>query len=132
SKQERNLVELAGWVERLRKLPLGDPDEELLAKAFTACHSSAEVYRKEAIETVFGPIGGLKPRTLSELAQQMRENRGGVWPKPEEQKSKKTNRQTKDIQQEVKRGYAVARATVEAALKKFPDDWSLVLARAAR
>src|SRR5205823_3041755 len=54
-----------------------------------------------------------------------------VWRKPEEQKNKKTNRQTKDIQQEVKRGYAVARATVEAALKKFPDDWSLVLARAA-
>ncbi len=131
SKQERNLVELAGWVKRLRDLPIGEPDEELLAKAFTSCHSSAEVYRKEAIEKVFGPIGGLKPRTLSELAQQMRENLGGVWRKPEEQKDKKTNRKTKDIQAEVKRGYAVARATVEDALKKFPDDWSLVLARAA-
>jgi hypothetical protein len=131
SKQERNLIDLSGWVARLRKLPLGDPDEALLAKAFTTCHSSAEVYRSEAIEKVFGPIGGLKPRTLSELAQQMRENLAGIWRKPEEQNDKKTNRKTKDIQAELKRGYAVARATVEDALKKFPNDWSLVLARAA-
>jgi hypothetical protein len=131
SKQERNLVDLAGWVKRLRALPLGEPDEELLAKAFTTCHSSAEVYRKEAIEKVFGSMGGLKPRTLSGLAQQMRENLGGLWRKPAEQQAKKTNRKTKDIQAEVTRGYAVARATVEEALKKFPKDWSLVLARAA-
>jgi hypothetical protein len=132
SKQERNLDDLAGWVTRLRKLPLGEEvDQDLLARAFTACHSSAEVYRSEAIEKVFGPIGGLKPKTLSGLAQQMRENLAGIWRKPEEQKDKKTNRKTKDIQSEVMRGYAVALATVENALKKFPDDWSLVLARAA-
>jgi hypothetical protein len=131
SKQERNLVELAGWVTRLKKLPIGDLDEELLAKAFTACHSSAEVYKAEAIEKVFGPIGGLKPKVLSGLAQQMRENLGSVWRRPEEQKDKKTNRRTKDIQQEVQRGYTVALETVEKALVKFPDDWSLVLARAA-
>ena len=51
---------------------IGELDEELLVKAFTACHSSAEVYRSAAIEKVFGPIGGLKPKTLSSLAQQMR------------------------------------------------------------
>jgi hypothetical protein len=131
SKQERNLVELAEWVARLKELPIGDLDEELLAKAFTACHSSAEVYKAEAIEKVFGPIGGLKPKVLSGLAQQMRGNLAGVWRRPEEQKDKKTNRRTKDIQQEVRRGYAVALATVDQALKKFPDDWSLVQARAA-
>jgi hypothetical protein len=47
---------LAGWVQRLRKLPFREPDEELLTKAFTSSHSSAEVYRLEAIETVFGAI----------------------------------------------------------------------------
>ncbi len=131
SKQERNLVELSEWVGRLRKLDVGDPDEELLAKAFTTCHSSAEVYRADAIEKVFGPMGGLKAKTLSSLAQQMRENLAGLWRKPEEQKDKKTNRKQKDIQAEVLRGYAVALATVEGAMKKFPDDWSLPLARAA-
>jgi hypothetical protein len=131
SKQERNLTDLASWVERIRKLPIGEPDEELLAKAFTTCHSSAEVYRSEAIEKVFGPMGGLKPKTLAGLAQQMRENLAGVWRKPEEQKDKKTNRKTKDIEAEVTRGYGVARAAIERALTKFPDDWTLVLARAA-
>jgi hypothetical protein len=131
SKQERNLIDLAGWVARLHKLPLGDPDEELLAKAFTACHSSAEVYRAEAIEKVFGPIGGLKPRTLAGLIQQMRENLAGIWRKPEEQNAKKTNRKTKDIRAEVLRGYEVADEVVTDALKKYPNDWSLVLARAA-
>ncbi|MBI1901022.1 MAG: hypothetical protein HYS13_07920 [Planctomycetia bacterium] len=131
SKQERNLVDLAGWVERLRKLPIGDVDEELLAKAFTTCHSTAEVYRAEAIEKVFGPIGGLNPKTLAGLAQQMRENLAGVWRMPAEQQNKQTNRKTKDIQAEVVRGYSVALAVVDDALVKFPDEWSLVLARSA-
>lgn len=131
SKQERNLVDLAEWVARMKKLPVGDLDEELLAKAFTACHSSAEVYKHEAIEKVFGPMGGLKPKVLSGLAQQMRENLAGVWRRPEEQKDKKTNRKTKDIQQEVKRGYEVALQTVQQARKKHADEWSLLLAQAA-
>jgi tetratricopeptide (TPR) repeat protein len=131
SKQERNLVELAGWVARLRKLPIGELDEELLAKAFTSCHSQAEVYRMDAIETVFGPIGGLKPRTLAGLAQQMRENLGGVWRQPALQQEKKTNRKQKDIQAEVVRGYALAESVIDNALRKFPDDWSLLLAKAA-
>ena len=106
-------------------------DQELLAQAFTNCHSSAEVYRAEAIEKVFGPIGGLKPKTLASLAQQMRSNLAGLWRRPEPQKDKKTNRKLKDIQVEVERGYLVARRTVEAAMKKFPEDWALVQARAA-
>ncbi|MBV9122062.1 MAG: hypothetical protein JO112_01720, partial [Planctomycetes bacterium] len=131
SKQERNLEELAGWVRRLRRLPIRDPDEDLLAKAFTSSHSNAEVYRLDAIEKVFGPIGSLKPRTLSGLVQQMRENLAGVWRDPAVQKDKKTNRKTRDIQAEVLRGYDLAQTVTEDALKKFPDDWSLHLARAA-
>jgi hypothetical protein len=131
SRQERNLDDLAGWVARMKKLDVGDPDEELLAKAFTSCHSTAEVYRMEAIEKVFGPLAALKPRTLSGLAQKMRENLAGVWRQPEEQKSKKTNRKTKDIQAEVLRGYGVAQEVINRALKQFPDEWSLTLARAA-
>ncbi len=131
SQQERNLLELADWVARLRQLPIGDPDEELLAKAFTTSHSSAEVYRLEAIAKVFGPIGGLKPRTLAGLLQQMRANLAGLWRRPDEQDKKKTNRKQKDIQREVVRGYALAQAVTDGALKKFPNDWSLTLARAA-
>jgi hypothetical protein len=131
SKQERNLVDLANWVKRLRALPVGELDEELLAKAFTSCHSSAEVYRLEAIETVFGPLKGIKPRTLAALAQQMRENLAGVWRDPANQEDKKTKRKPKDIQAEVLRGYALAGKVIADALVQFPDDWALTLARAA-
>jgi len=131
SKQERNLVELADLVKRLRALKIGELDEELLAQAFTTCHSTAEVYRLDAIETVFGPLAGIKPKTLAGLAQQMRENLGGLWREPAVQKDKKTNRKTKDIQAEVLRGYALARTVIDQGLKKFPGDWSLQLAHAA-
>ena len=44
-RMEPDWVELAEWVERLRELPIDDIDQELVAAAFTAAHSSAEVYR---------------------------------------------------------------------------------------
>ncbi len=131
SKQERNLTELSELVARLKSLPLGELNQELLAKAFTTCHSTAEVYRLEAIEKVFGPIADLKPATLAELAQQMRANLAGLWREPEVQKNKKTNRKQKDIQAEVLRGYGVARAVVENALEEHPGEWPLQLAKAA-
>ncbi|MFM7920568.1 MAG: hypothetical protein ACKPJJ_10100, partial [Planctomycetaceae bacterium] len=82
SKQERNLEELTKWLARLRKLPIRPIDETLVAKAFTTCHSTAEVYRVEAISAVFGPMENLKPETIARLAQQMRLNLAGLWRKP--------------------------------------------------
>ncbi|MEA2631947.1 MAG: hypothetical protein QOE66_2166, partial [Chloroflexota bacterium] len=131
SKQERNLSDLAGWVRRLRALPIAAVDEKLLAQAFTASHSTAEVYRLDAIESVFGPTRDLKPETLAELLQQMRGNLAGVWRRPDVQEQNKTKRREKDIRVEVLRGYEVARAVIDRGLEEHPDDWSLVLARAA-
>src|SRR5690606_29047910 len=74
SKQERNLTELAGWVKRLRALPIDRIDEKLLGEAFMTAHSTAEVYRLETIEKVFGPLGELDPRLLAEMLQKMRTN----------------------------------------------------------
>ncbi|HEY4311854.1 MAG TPA: hypothetical protein VGN12_20570 [Pirellulales bacterium] len=130
SKQERNLVELAGWVKRLRTLPIKDLDETLLTTAFTTCHSSAEVYRTEAIEKVFGAADALSSKTLAQLAQQMRQNLAALWRSPAEQEAKKTKRKKKDIEAEVLRGYGVASQVVADGLKRTPDDWRLVLAQA--
>jgi hypothetical protein len=131
SKQERNLKELAGWVTRLRKLPIGKIDEKLIARAFTACHSSAEVYRLESIESVFGSFDALKPETLAEMAQQMRGNLAGLWRSVNNQEQNKTKRKEKDIRAEVLRGYQVARSVVERGLQKHGQKWPLVLAHAA-
>ena len=131
SKQERNLKELADWVGRLRSLPIGNLDESLLTAAFTACHSSSEVYKLEAIESVFGSFEALKPETLSKLIEQMRGNLASVWRLPAEQEKNKTNRREKDIRAEVVRGYELATAVIDRGLTKFPDAWSLVLAKAS-
>jgi len=131
SKQERNLKELAGWVARLRKLPIRELDEKLIARAFTACHSSAEVYRLDAIEAVLGKFDALKPETLAEMAQQMRTNLAGLWRAPATQDQNKTKRKEKDIRAEVFRGYEVARSVVDRGLEKHAGEWSLTLARAA-
>jgi hypothetical protein len=131
SKQERNLVELSGWVKKLRALPIGEIDEKLLTQAFTTCHSSAEVYRLDAIEKVFGSFDALRPQILAELCQQMRGNLVGVWRQPAEQEKSKTKRREKDIRAEVLRGYELARGVIDRGLAKHPDAWALVLARAA-
>jgi hypothetical protein len=131
SKQERNLAELAHWIERIRRLPIEDVDESLLAQAFTTAHSSAEVFRLESIEQVFGALSDLEPKTLAELVQTMRTNLAGLWRDPNQQKDKGTQRREKDIQAEVLRGYEVARSVTERALLDHPGDWALELARAS-
>ncbi|MBI2823738.1 MAG: hypothetical protein HYX69_03490 [Planctomycetia bacterium] len=130
SKQERNLKELSEWVKRLRGLNLKDLDESLFATAFTTCHSSAEVYRMDAIEQVLGSIDALEPKTLAELVQQMRQHLAGQWRMPAEQEQKKTRRKQKDIEAEVLRGYRLAGTVLENSLKKYPDNWRLNLAQA--
>ncbi len=131
SKQERNLKELAAWVERIQALPIEGPDMALLARAFTTCHSQAEVYRLDAIQEVFGSVDRLEPEAIAELVQRMRTNLVSVWRKPATQKDAKTKRKQKDIEAEVLRGYAVARGVLESARAEYPEDWSLQLAKAS-
>ncbi len=132
SKQERNLQDLSKWAARIRKLPAGagELDDELLVKAFTACHSSSEVYKTESIEAVFGSMAALKPKTLAGLADQMRVNMAGLWREPANQERNKTKRNKKDIEAEVLRGYQVAQGVVKDGMAKYPDHWALLAARA--
>jgi hypothetical protein len=130
SKQERNLEDLAAWVTRIRKLPIKELDESLLARAFTTCHSTAEVYRIDSLEKVFGAIDALDAKTLAQIVQQMRANLTGIWRMPAQQEQQKTQRKQKDIEAEVLRGYRVANTVAERGLAKYADDWRLRLALA--
>jgi len=79
SKQQRNLEELQGWVDRIRAMKLEELDEKLLADAFTTCHSSAEVYDLDRVKSVFGELGSLKPKTIAAICEKMRANLGSNW-----------------------------------------------------
>lgn len=131
SKQDRNLKELAKWIKRIQDLPIDDLNEDLIRNAFVRVHSSAEVYKIEDMENIFGNVDKLKPKTYASLVQTMRANLASVWRLPATQKKGKTNRKQIDIQQEVLRGYQVARDILEKGMKKYPDDWAMRLAKAS-
>ncbi|MEM9478369.1 MAG: hypothetical protein AAGA58_01765 [Verrucomicrobiota bacterium] len=131
SKQVRNLKDLAEWLERLKKLSIGDLDETAVVNAFTTTHSSAEVYRAKDIELVFGSFAKLSPEMQAELVQKMRQNLITIWRNPKVQQDKKTKRRDKEIEAEVQRGYEVAMSMAGEAVQANPDSWQLALALAA-
>ena len=130
SKQQRNLTELQGWIDRIRAMEIKDLDEKLLADAFTTCHSSAEVYDLERVKSVFGDLENLKPKTVAAICEKMRANLVSNWRNIRNQEKKKTNRKAPEVQQEVLRGYRVANALAQEALESAPDNWQLHLALA--
>ena len=122
SKQERNLKELAEVVARLKTLPLEEGvDEALLSDAFVNTHSSAEVYKLSAIETVFGDIAKLEPKTLAGIATRMRANLLTSWRDAKVQKQAKTKRTDPEMLAEVARGYGVAQEVLQRGLEGHPD-----------
>lgn len=130
SKQQRNLKELQNWIARIREMQIEEIDEQALVRAFTTCHSTAEVYQIEDIEAVFGSIQSLKPNTIAGLVQKMRTNLSTVWRQPRVQEAKNTNRKEPEIRREVQRGYEVAARMTKEALYKHPKSWELQLAKA--
>jgi hypothetical protein len=120
SHQERNLTDLATWVQRIRALPLEDIDESWISAAFTRVHSAAEVYRIDDLEAVFGSVEQMETDTLASLLLTMRTNLSSVWRMPQVQQDANTNRKKKDIEAEVNAGYetafdALQRCTAEVA-----------------
>ncbi|MFT7631476.1 MAG: hypothetical protein ACI87E_002514, partial [Mariniblastus sp.] len=130
SKQERNLAELSTWVDRIKKMKLDDVDEQLLANAFTTCHSSAEVFKLEAVKRVFGDLKNLKPKTIAAICQKIRVNLSSNWRDIRAQEAKQTNRREPEVQKEVLRGYDVGMALAAEALEASPNNWQLHLAKA--
>ena len=128
SHQERSLHELASWTQRTRKLPLTDIDEKWISSAFTKVHSSAEVYRQDDMQAVFGSVDDMKPETLASFLQTMRNNLNSVWRAPQVQQDAGTNRKKKDIEAEVLQGYSTALKLCTDALAKHPDNWPLLMA----
>lgn len=131
SKQERNLEELTALIPRLKSLDLGEIDQELIADAFTTCHSSAEVYQPEDIAAVFGSLQEVDPKVIAKLAKTMRNNLATLWRDASVQKDKKTNRRKQEMEAEVIRGYDVAKKLVADSLANHSDSWALINARAA-
>ncbi|MCR9197147.1 MAG: hypothetical protein NXI04_00725 [Planctomycetaceae bacterium] len=131
SRQVRNLEELAGWVKRIRQLPLEDIDDRWISAAFRNVHSSAEVYQLSDMERVFGNTEQMEPKTLAALLQTMRMNLATIWRQPKVQQQAKTNRKQPEIEAEVVRGYKAANQLLTQAIEAHPDNWQLQLVKAS-
>lgn len=130
SRQERNLDELSAWVKKLRSLNLGELDEAKVAAAFMRAHSSAEVFRLDNIEKVFGGLDQMKAQTYAAILGTMRQNLATVWRSPKEQQAKKTKRTDREMLAEVQRGYTVTDSLLAKGEARFPEDWKLRLVKA--
>jgi hypothetical protein len=129
--QARNIRELAGLLRRLEAVNLAKLNDDALVGAFSSAHSPAEVFRVEDMETAFGSLERIKLDTLAGLAQTMRERLAGQWRQPRVQQEARTQRNDKQIDAEVLRGYEVVLKLVDDGLKRDGNNWLLNLARAA-
>lgn len=110
------LDELAGLVAALRR-EVGDGlAGTTVVRAFAAAHSPAEVYRREDIAAVFGPIDLIAPPTLAQLAGAMRQRLARQWRQPPVQQQAGTKRDNAAIAAEVERGYELVTGLLDEAL----------------
>ena len=127
SKQVRNLTELSEWVRRFKAMPV-ELEEDKLVNAFMTSHSTAEVYRLEDLQRVLGDMQSLKPESVSKIVKTMVDNLAGVWRKPETQEKNQTKRKDAEINEEVRRGYEMARDLLNEAIEAHPGNWALKMA----
>ena len=127
SKQERNLKLLANMVSEVKALGLDENFQEEFADAFIRAHSQAEVWRIEALTSVFGETSKLDAGTITSLLRRMRQNLALLWPNPKLQEQAKTNRKDKELIAQIFKGYAAAKNLCLDALDQHPDDWALKL-----
>ena len=129
--QVRNIKELSGILRRLEAMHLPKLDDNALVAAFAAAHSPAEVFRVEDLEAVFGARAQIKPDLLAGLAQTMRERLAAQWRASRVQQDAKTQRNDKQIEAEVLRGYELVLDLIDDAQLRSPMNWRLKLAQAA-
>lgn len=125
SKQERNLKLLAKMVQEVKALGLDETFQEEFADAFIQAHSQAEVWRVEALTSVFGETSKLDAETITSLLRRMRANLAKLWPNPKLQEQAKTNRTDKELAVQILNGYAAAKNLCLDALDQHPENWEL-------
>lgn len=131
SKQERNLKNLTNLISEIRALKLPASFEKEFTNAFVTAHSTAEVWRLDTLQKVFGPTEKLSPDTVAELVAKMRINLIALWPNPKVQQDAKTKRTDKQLQAQILKGYDLASTLLNNSLAENPESWKLNLQQAS-
>lgn len=130
-RQRRNLDRLARLMGVLDSIGVESRRLPSVAAVFKACHGNTEVFTREGIQAVFGPLDKLSPDTSASLASQMRIGLTGDWANRRAQQSAGMKRTPQEISAMVENGYALAIELVEHAMNQEKDSWQFAVIKAA-
>jgi hypothetical protein len=123
AEQEQSLRQLGAMLQALDPQTRTLLNEAMVVTAFDLCHSKAEIYTRDQMVQVFGPLESLPPSLLLSLLERMRFKLGAHWRNLAVQTDAATKRDSDDVFQLVNDGYAQADAIATQWLAAHPDDW---------
>ena len=127
AEQEESLRQLGTLLSKLDAETKKFLDEAMLVQSFDLCHSKAEVYTRDQIVKVFGPIEKMSPSLLLAVVERMRMKLGVNWRDLSIQRDAATKRDTDDVFRLVNDGYVEAEKVVNDWLAAHPDDWRMAV-----
>ncbi|QDU29727.1 hypothetical protein ETAA8_48420 [Anatilimnocola aggregata] len=123
AEQDQSLRQLGAMLAALDPETRKLLDENMTVTAFDLCHSKAEIYTRDQIAQVFGPLENQSPTLLLSLLERMRFKLGAHWRNLAIQRDAATKRDNDDVFQLVNEGYAEAEKIATEWLAAHPDDW---------
>ncbi len=129
-RQRRNLAHLARLMLVLDELGIDSQQLPSIAQAFAACHGRTEVFTREGITAIFGPLDEIPAATAASLASQMSKGLAGEWRDRRAQQAAGMRRTPKEIIDMVERGYALAIELVDHSIADRPDSWAYSVIKA--
>ncbi len=130
-RQRRNLDRLAKLMSVLGEIGVDSPKLPSVASVFRACHGRTEVFTRDGIVNVFGPIEKLAPEAAASLADQMRLGLSGDWRDKAAQQAAGTKRSSSEMSALVEKGYELALELIEHAMMAQADSWRYAVTKAA-
>ncbi|MFT5526274.1 MAG: hypothetical protein ACI9HK_004248, partial [Pirellulaceae bacterium] len=121
AQQETALAQLGELLKSLDKPTRALLAEEHLVQAFDYCHSRAEIYTREHMVKVFGPLKKIPPSFAVRLVEKMRDKLALQWRELSVQSNAATRRNTADIFHMVDDGYGEATTIATDWLKSQED-----------
>jgi hypothetical protein len=113
---DRNVRDFAAIMRMLRKNNIVPANGEEILKAFQMCYGASEIYRKEHIEKVFGPVADMDEGLFSVLMREISTGLATRWRKAAVQKSARMLTGRNNPLVVIRKAYADA--------VKMVDEWS--------
>lgn len=128
--QRRNLDRLSNLLTQLQAVGVESSKLRNLVPTFRACHATTEVYQREDIQRVFGPLPSIPAPVAADLAATMSAGLNGDWRSRDAQRKTGTKRTDSEIAALVDKGYGVALELMDAAVANEPSEWRYAVLRA--